>query len=41
MQFISNELQIMVAKGNRRKLWALRILARAEVARVPNPVNEG
>jgi ABC-type molybdate transport system substrate-binding protein len=40
--YIHNELQIMVAKGNPRKIMGIKDLARADVrTTMPNPVNEG
>ena len=40
--YIHNELQIMVAKGNPKKIMGIKDLARADVrTTMPNPVNEG
>src|SRR5262249_39246208 len=40
--YIHNELQIMVAKGNPKKIAGIDDLARADVrTTMPNPVNEG
>jgi ABC-type molybdate transport system substrate-binding protein len=40
--YMHNELQIMVAKGNPKKIMGIKDLARADVrTTMPNPVNEG
>jgi ABC-type molybdate transport system substrate-binding protein len=40
--YMHNELQIMVAKGNPKKIMSINDLARADVrTTMPNPVNEG
>jgi ABC-type molybdate transport system substrate-binding protein len=40
--YIHNELQIMVAKGNPKKIIGIKDLARADVrTTMPNPINEG
>src|SRR5712691_12364091 len=40
--YIHNELQIMVAKGNPKKIMGIKDLARADVrTTMPNPINEG
>jgi ABC-type molybdate transport system substrate-binding protein len=40
--YMHNELQIMVAKGNPKKITGVQDLARAEVrTSMPNPINEG
>ncbi len=40
--YMHNELQIMVAKGNPKKITGVRDLARADVrTSMPNPINEG
>lgn len=42
MIYMHNELQIMVAKGNPKKITAIKDLVRPEVrTSMPNPVNEG
>lgn len=42
MVYMHNELQIMVAKGNPKKVAGVKDLARADVrTSMPNPINEG
>jgi len=42
MTYMHNELEIMVARGNPKKITSVRDLARADVrTSMPNPVNEG
>jgi hypothetical protein len=42
MVYMHNELQIMVAKGNPKKIAGVQDLARADVrTSMPNPINEG
>lgn len=40
--YMHNEMQIMVAKGNPKKITGIKDLGRADVrTSMPNPVNEG
>lgn len=42
MVYMHNELQIMVAKGNPKKITGIKDLAREDVrTSMPNPINEG